>query len=78
LRFITQNPLVSINHCLLRLNLDPAVKPREIAASTDAPGYGKKFLITNKVTTNFFPTPVTPLATTLPTSSSAESRLNKD
>ena len=37
------------------LNLDSAVKPREIAASTDAPGYGGKVLITNKVTTNFPP-----------------------
>ena len=59
----------------MALNLDPAVKPREIAASTDALGYGKKVLITNKVTTNFFPTPITPLATTLSTSSTAESRL---
>ena len=57
------------------LNLDFAVKPREIAASTDAPDYGEKVLITNKVTTNFFPTPITPLATTLSTSSTADSRL---
>ena len=72
--------------------LNSAVKPREIAASTDAPDYAKKVLITNKVTTNFFPTPmthmdvgnasfawskkeVTPLATTLPTSSTADSRM---
>ena len=60
-----------------RLKLDPAVKPREIAASTDAPGYGNKVLITNKVTTNFFPTPITPLATTLSTSSTAGSRLKQ-
>jgi hypothetical protein len=59
------------------INLDSAVKPREIAASTDAPDYGKKVLITNKVTTNFFPTPITPLATTLSTSSTADSRINK-
>ena len=55
--------------------LDSAVKPREIAASTDALGYGKKVLITNKVTTNFFPTPITPLATTLSTSFTTESRI---
>ena len=58
-------------------NLDSAVKPREIAASTDAPGYGGKVLITNKVTTNFPPTPITPLATTLSTSSTAESRFKE-
>ena len=39
------------------------------------PDYGKKVLITNKVTTNFFPTPITPLATTLSTSSTADSKL---
>tara|TARA_R110000868_G_scaffold154032_2_gene380047 strand:+ start:760 stop:1107 length:348 start_codon:yes stop_codon:yes gene_type:complete len=58
-------------------NLDSAVKPREIAASTDAPGYGGKVLITNKVTTNFPPKPITPLATTLSTSSTAESRFKE-
>ena len=57
--------------------LDPAAKPREIAASTDALGYGEKVLITNKVTTNFSLTPITPLATTLATSSTARSRMIK-
>tara|TARA_R110000868_G_scaffold31062_14_gene114181 strand:+ start:1549 stop:2259 length:711 start_codon:yes stop_codon:yes gene_type:complete len=66
-----------VRNKLIGLNLDSAVKPREIAAPTDALGYGEKVLITNKVTTNFSPTPITPLATTLSTSSTAESRLNK-
>ena len=66
-----------VRNKLIGSNLDSAVKPREIAASTDVRGYGEKALITNKVTTNFSPTPITPLATTLSTSSTAESRLNK-
>lgn len=59
----------------LLFNLDSAVKPRKIAPSTDAPDYGKNVLITNKVTTNFFLTPITPFASTLSTSSTAESGL---
>lgn len=66
-----------VRNKLIGSNLDSAVKPREIAAPTDVRGYGEKALITNKVTTNFSPTPITPLATTLSTSSTAESRLNK-
>jgi hypothetical protein len=58
------------------MNLDPAVKPREIPAPTDAPDYGGKVLITNNQTSIYSPTPITPLATILSTSSNAESRLN--
>ena len=57
--------------------LNSAVETRNIAAPTDAPDYAKIKLITSKVTTFIFTTPITPLDTTLFTISTAEFRFNK-
>lgn len=61
----------------LILNLEKAVGSTQIAQALDSPGYMKKMLITNEVTSHFFITPFKSISYTLYALATTFSRLNR-